>query len=111
MYFNRDQEEGQLRNLGDTPNFKNSFGAPGFTNPFRTSREIPQFSEASPSRILRRLPVRRLTGRLHGHELHRSQLAVVRYNFNLNVQRQLSNTMILQIGYVGSLGHKLATGS
>ena len=28
-------------------------------------------------------------------------------NFNLNVQRQLSSTTILQAGYVGSLGHKL----
>ena len=40
MYFNRDAEEGQLQNLGDTPNFLNSFGAadfggsPGFINPF-----------------------------------------------------------------------------
>jgi hypothetical protein len=31
------------------------------------------------------------------------------YNFNLNIQRQLTGTMILQVGYVGSLGHKLAT--
>jgi hypothetical protein len=28
-------------------------------------------------------------------------------NFNLNVQRQLSSTTILQAGYVGSIGHKL----
>ena len=29
-------------------------------------------------------------------------------NFNLNIQRQLSSTTILQAGYVGSLGRKLA---
>ena len=29
-------------------------------------------------------------------------------NFNLNMQRQLSSTTILQAGYVGSLGRKLA---
>ena len=29
-------------------------------------------------------------------------------NFNLNLQRQLNNTTVLQIGYVGSLGRKLS---
>ena len=28
-------------------------------------------------------------------------------NFNLNLQRQLARKMVLQVGYVGSLGHKL----
>ena len=30
-------------------------------------------------------------------------------NFNLNIQRSLPSNMILQIGYVGSLGHRLAS--
>ena len=30
------------------------------------------------------------------------------YNFNLNVQHQFSRTTLLQVGYVGSLGHKLS---
>ena len=29
-------------------------------------------------------------------------------NFNLNIQRQLSSSTILQAGYVGSMGRKLA---
>jgi len=29
-------------------------------------------------------------------------------NFNLNIQRQLSNSTLLQVGYVGNLGRKLA---
>src|SRR6202012_127257 len=29
------------------------------------------------------------------------------YNFNLNVQRELPSNMVLQLGYVGSIGHKL----
>ena len=29
------------------------------------------------------------------------------YNFNLNIQRELPGNMVLQLGYVGSLGHKL----
>ena len=32
------------------------------------------------------------------------------YNFNLNVQRELPSNMVLQLGYVGSIGHKLVTG-
>ncbi|MDQ1472444.1 MAG: hypothetical protein QOJ99_3924, partial [Bryobacterales bacterium] len=30
------------------------------------------------------------------------------FNFNVNVQHQFSRTTLLQVGYVGSLGHKLA---
>ena len=30
-------------------------------------------------------------------------------NFNLNIQRALPSNMVLQIGYVGSLGHRLAS--
>jgi hypothetical protein len=30
------------------------------------------------------------------------------YNFNLNVQRELGNKMVLQVGYVGSIGRKLS---
>jgi hypothetical protein len=29
------------------------------------------------------------------------------YNFNLNIQRSLPSNMVLQIGYVGSIGHRL----
>jgi hypothetical protein len=119
MYFNRDQEEGQLQNLGDTPNFKNSFGAadvggsPGFTNPFTDVTGDPTVSEASPFPYTPPAPGSTLdwsiyTGQDTSSIDHNYTVPYI-YNFNLNVQRQLSNTMILQIGYVGSLGHKLAT--
>ncbi|MEI9970139.1 MAG: hypothetical protein WDM87_16530 [Terracidiphilus sp.] len=70
MYFNRDAEEGQLQNLGDTPNFLNSFGAadfggsPGFVNPFADVTGCTDCSEPSPVPVhaLRR-QAPRLTGR------------------------------------------------
>jgi hypothetical protein len=119
MYFNRDQEEGQLQNLGDTPNFKNSFGAadvggsPGFTNPFADVTGDPTVSEASPFPYVPPTPGSALNWSLYTGQdtssIDPKYTVPYIYNFNLNIQRQLSNTMILQIGYVGSLGHKLAT--
>jgi hypothetical protein len=119
MYFNRDQEEGQLQNLGDTPNFKNSHGAtdvggsPGFTNPFADVTGNPATSEASPFPYTPPAPGSALDWALYTEQdtsaIDKNYTTPYVYNFNLNIQRQLSNTTILQIGYVGSLGHKLAT--
>jgi hypothetical protein len=117
VYFNRDQEEGQLQNLGDTPNFRNSLGAadfggsPGFINPF--ADVAGNGSEASPFPYTPPAPGSALNW-LNYVEQDTSSIdphytVPYVYNFNLNVQRQLTKTMILQIGYVGSLGHKLAT--
>jgi carboxypeptidase family protein len=119
MYFNRDQEEGQLQNLGDTPNFKNSFGAadvggnPGFANPFADVTGNAALSEASPFPYSPPAPGSALNW-LNYVEQDTSSIdpkytVPYIYNWNLNVQRQLTSTMILQIGYVGSVGHKLAT--
>src|SRR5208282_6418673 len=38
-----------------------------------------------------------------------SYTAPYTYNFNLNIQRQLGSHYVAQIGYVGSLSHRLAT--
>ncbi|MGA9669669.1 MAG: carboxypeptidase-like regulatory domain-containing protein [Terracidiphilus sp.] len=117
MYFNRDQEEGQLQNLGDTPNFKNSFGAadfggsPGFVNPF--ADVAGNGSEASPFPYSPPKPGSALDWTQYVEQdtsaIDPNYTVPYIYNWNLNLQRQLSNTMILQIGYVGSVGHKLAT--
>jgi hypothetical protein len=119
MYFNRDQEEGQLQNLGDTPNFKNSFGAadvggsPGFVNPFADVTGNAAVSEASPFPYTPPKPGSALTWALYTGQdtsaIDPKYTVPYIYNWNLNLQRQLTNTMILQIGYVGSVGHKLAT--
>ena len=115
MYWNRDAEEGQLQNLGDPPGFKNSFGAgdfggsPSFANPFAdiatgqsetnpfpysypaagTQLNWPSYAELSISTYPTNYSVPYV------------------YNFNLNLQRELPSSMVLQLGYVGSIGHKL----
>ena len=115
MYWNRDAEEGQLQNLDDPPGFKQSFGAsdfggsPAFANPFMdvaTGQTEPNpFPYAYPAR---------------GTPLNWPNYAPVEistypknysvpyvYNFNLNLQRELPSNMVLQLAYVGSVGHKL----
>jgi len=119
MYFNRDAEEGQLQNLGDTPNFKNSFGAadiggsPSFVNPFADVTGNAALSEASPFPYTPPKPGSALNWALYTGQdtsaIDPKYTVPYIYNWNLNLQRQLTNTMILQIGYVGSVGHKLAT--
>ncbi len=117
LYYNRDQEEGQLQNLGDTPNFKNSFGAadfqgsPGFQNPF--ADVAGNGSEKSPFPYTPPAPGSQLnwaeyTGQ-DTSSISRDYSVPYIYNFNLNIQRQLTPSTILQVGYVGSVGHKLAT--
>jgi Carboxypeptidase regulatory-like domain len=115
VYFNRDAEEGQLQNLSDPPGFKSSFGAadfggsPSFANPFvdistgvsepnpfpyvypgaGAKLDWPNYAELSISTYPKNYTVPYV------------------YNFNLNLQRELPSSMVLQIGYVGSMGHKL----
>ncbi|MEI9970442.1 MAG: carboxypeptidase-like regulatory domain-containing protein [Terracidiphilus sp.] len=116
MYFNRDAEEGQLQNLGDTPNFLNSLGAadfggsPGFINPF--ADVAGNGSEPSPFPYTPPAPGVPLDWNQYVYQdtssIAKNYTSPYSYNFNLNIQRQLTSAMILQIGYVGSVGHKLA---
>lgn len=118
MYFNRDAEEGQLQNLGDTPNFLNSFGAadfggsPGFINPFADVTGCTGCSEPSPFPYTPPAAGAALDWAQYVEQdtssIAKNYTVPYTYNFNLNIQRQLTSAMILQIGYVGSLGHKLA---
>jgi hypothetical protein len=117
MYFNRDAEEGQLQNLGDTPNFLNSFGAadfggsPGFINPF--ADVAGNGSELSPFPYTPPVAGAALDWSQYVEQdtssIAKNYTVPYSYNYNLNIQRQLTSAMILQIGYVGSVGHKLAT--
>ena len=117
MYYNRDQEEGQLQNLGDVPNFKDSLGAadfqgsPGFTNPFVDV--AGNGSEANPFPFVRPKAGTALNWANYVPQdisvIDPKYVTPYIYNFNLNIQRQLPGKMILQVGYVGSIGRKLAT--
>jgi hypothetical protein len=117
LYFNRDQEEGQLQNLGDTPFFKNSNGAadfggsPGLANPFEDV--AGGGSEPNPFPYVRPKKGDTLDWSNYIEEdmnaIGPNYTTPYILNFNLNVQRELPGKMILQVGYVGSIGRKLAT--
>ena len=117
LYYNRDQEEGQLQNLGDMPFYKLSYGAadfggsPGFANPF--ADVAGNGTETNPFPYSRPQAGANLNWPLYtGQDIsvidHNYKTPYI-YNFNLNIQRQLPSNMVMQIGYVGSLGRKLAT--
>jgi hypothetical protein len=119
LYYNRDQEEGQLQNLGDIPNEKISNGvadlggsySPAFANPF--SDVAGNGSETNPFPYSRP----KAGAALNWSNFTELSLSVIDknystpyvLNFNLNIQRQLPSNMVLQIGYVGSLGRHLST--
>ena len=117
LYYNRDIEEGQLQNLGDPPILLASHGAadlgagysPAFANPF--TDVAGNGSEPNPFPYVLPPPGSTLTW---SNYLEEDMSAISPaygvpyvYNFNLNIQRQLPGNMILQVGYVGSIGHRL----
>jgi hypothetical protein len=117
MYFDRDAQEGQLQNLGDIPNFLESRGAsdfggsPAFANPF--SDVAGNGAEPNPYPYVRPaagtpLDWESYTG-LDTSSIDPRYTTPYVYNFNLNIQRQLAGNMVLQLGYVGSIGHHLPT--
>jgi Carboxypeptidase regulatory-like domain len=121
IYYNRDQEEQSLQNLEDPPFLLTSFGAgdlggsPAFANPFNDVSGNAGASE--PNRFPFTIPTPGAT--IDWEDLYtRLELATfdskhytVPYvqNFNLNVQRSLPSNIVLQVGYVGSVGHNLAS--
>jgi hypothetical protein len=119
LYYNRDAQEGQLQNLGDIPNFLESHGAadfvgsPGYQDPFTDVTGCTGCSEPNPFPYVRPKAGTALDWPsylgLDTSSIDPGYTAPSVYNFNLNIQRQLSGNMVLQIGYVGSVGHHLAT--
>ena len=117
LYFNRDAQEGQLQNLSDTPNVKTSFGAedfggsPAFQNPFEDVTGCNGCSEANPFPYVRPRPGTPLDWAQYVEQdistIDKNYGTPYVYNFNLNIQRQLPGNMVMQVGYVGSVGHRL----
>jgi hypothetical protein len=115
VYWNRDAEEGQLQNLGNPPGFKQSLGAgdfagsPSFADPF-TDIATGQ-SEANPFPYAYPAAGTALNwpnyAELSTSTYPKNYTVPYVYNFNLNIQRELPSNMVLQLGYVGSVGHKL----
>ncbi|HEY5211992.1 MAG TPA: carboxypeptidase-like regulatory domain-containing protein [Acidobacteriaceae bacterium] len=120
IYYNRDQEEQSLQNLEDPPFLQISLGAgdvggyPSFANPFEDVTGDPSVSEANrfPAAIPGAGDTNIDWAGLY-YQLHLATFDSKKYtvpygeNFNLNIQRALPGGMILQVGYVGSLGHRL----
>jgi hypothetical protein len=118
MYFNRDLEEEALQNLSSPPFLYGSHGAndlggsPGFQNPFADVASRPGKTEANPFPYQRPAPGAKLDWPVY-NQLELSEPAPqytppYSYNFNLNVQRAVNSKMVAQVGYVGSIGRKLA---
>ena len=115
VYYNRDQEEGQLQNLSSPPFVKTSFGAadlalnPGFANPF--ADVAGRGAEANPFPFSIPKPGAQINWAnypaLNLNAIASTYNVPYSYNFNLNIQRSLPSNMVLTIGYVGSLGHNL----
>ncbi|MFP5235347.1 MAG: carboxypeptidase regulatory-like domain-containing protein [Acidobacteriota bacterium] len=117
VYYNRDQEEQSLQNLQDPPFMYMSQGvmamggSPSLANPFADvaghgaiANPFPYAhpKAGAPIQWLNYLPLQ-----LAAFDSNYS--VPYAYNFNLNVQRALGPSRVVQIGYVGSLGRRLAT--
>jgi Carboxypeptidase regulatory-like domain len=118
IYYNRDQEEQSLQNLEDPPFFLLSRGAgdfggsPAFATPYTdvagNGSESNRFPFAIPTAGDTNIDWAGLYN-LEALATFDPKQYTVPYsqNFNLNIQRSLPSNMILQVGYVGSVGHRL----
>ena len=117
VYFNRDQEEQSLQNLTDPPVFYVSHGAadfggsPAFVNPYTdvagNGSETNPFPYATPTAgstvnwsIYNELGLSTFSPNFN---------VPYTYNYNLNIQRLFGSSTLVQIGYVGSVSHRLAS--
>ncbi|MGA7351681.1 MAG: carboxypeptidase-like regulatory domain-containing protein [Acidobacteriaceae bacterium] len=115
VYYNRDQEEESLQNLLDPPFAIESQGAsdygahPGFANPYADVAGGGTFTNKFP------FTPAKAGSAVNFENYFPDNLSNVTpgyrppytYNYNLNIQRQLSPSTLLQIGYVGSVAHDL----
>jgi hypothetical protein len=117
LFYNRDQEEQSLQNLVNPPVFFISHGAgdfggsPAFANPFEDV--AGNGSEPNPFPFTPPTAGQAVDWSIYnqlGIAAFNSNYSVpYTYNFNLNIQRAFGGNVIAQIGYVGSLSHRLAT--
>jgi len=118
VYYNRDQEEQSLQNLSDPPVYYTSHGAqdvagrsPAFDNPF--ADVAGNGFEANPFPFNTPKPGQAVNWGIYNQlqiaAFDKNYSIPYTYNFNLNVQRSLGGNMVLQVGYVGSVSHRLST--
>lgn len=121
IYYNRDQEEQSLQNLEDPPFLLKSFGvgdvagSPALATPFSdvtgpTGPSIPnKFPYAIPQAGNTNIDWSGLYSIMQLATFDPKYSVPYAQNFNLNIQRALPSNIILQIGYVGTLGRRLAS--
>ncbi len=117
VYYNRDQEEQSLQNLEDPPNVFVSHGAqdaggsPSFANPFNDVTGSAAKSETNPFPYTVPAPGSPINWATYStldlSTFSRQASVPYTYNYNLNIQRALGGNMVLQLGYVGSVSHRL----
>ena len=120
IYYNRDQEEQSLQNLEDPPFLLTSQGAldvggsPSFAAPFtdvtgNPATSLPnKFPYAIPG-VGAQIDWANLYYLLGLATFDPTYSVPYVQNFNLNIQRSLASNIVLQVGYVGSLGRRLAS--
>jgi hypothetical protein len=119
LYYSRDQEEQSLQNLEDPPNVFVSHGAgdaggsPAFINPFADVTGNAKTSTTNPFPYTVPPPGTAINWPNYaGQDLATfdpNYNVPYTYNFNLNIQRAIGRNLIAQIGYVGSVSHRLAS--
>ncbi len=108
VYFNRSEEELTLQNLGTPPFSITSIGAvhPTFANPFvdiATGAVTPNpfpFTPAAAGSAVDFTPFEPLSLNV----INPNFTDPYSMNYNLNIQKELPGSILLQVGYVGSLG-------
>jgi len=117
LYYNRDQEEQSLQNLTDPPVFYISHGAgdfggsPAFANPY--TDVAGKGSETNPFPFNTPTAGSTVNWSIYNFlglsAFDKSYSVPYTYNFNMNIQRALTNKLVGQVGYVGSVSHRLAS--
>lgn len=115
IYFNRTEEELALQELSASPFSATSFGAgsiggqPGFTDPYQnllTGQVVSSVFPYTPPKPGSTVNFAALEP-LEFNAISPNFTDPYAMNFNLNVQHELPGAMLLQVGYVGSLGRHL----
>src|SRR6185312_2671220 len=122
VYYNRDQEEQSLQNLEDPPfllisqGIGDIGGSPSLAAPFTDVTDVDntepmtnKFPYAIPTPGDTDIDWQGLYYQLGLATFAPNYSVPYTMNFNLNIQRSLPSNMLLQIGYVGSLSHRLAS--
>ncbi len=115
IYFNRTEEELALQQLSASPFSATSFGAssiggqPGFTNPYQnllTSQTVTSPFPYTPPKPGSAANFSALEP-LEFNAISPQFTDPYAMNYNLNIQHELPGAMVLQVGYVASLGRHL----